>query len=754
MDHRELRVGWRSLFGDIRPVPADARVTIRVEREVIPIIFVPGIMGSRLKRTRSGPMGVEPGKAWEPEFSLDWRTPLRGTSRARWFASRFLNQSAEYRMAQLIGEQHDPDYLEVLGRTPEGGVDDGDRRHAAGTEDVRGAFERGWVGISQDSYGAVLRELDGREWSEPVRHCFDLPVHAFGYNWSQSNVTSGEQLVDYAERVVRGYAAERECRRVVLVTHSMGGLVARAACRQLGGSDLVLGVVHGVQPAAGAANAYWRMKGGFAEFGISLALGKNAAEVTPLLGHMPGGLQLLPNKRYRALEGDGSESATWLRYPEPSFAPNAGGLVERPTTGDPYEEIYRERNQFYRLCDDRLLDPGGFVALDPTQTDPTQADPTQAGAASGGHVWDLYVAHIDEAERYHDLHDAYAHPDTVQFYADDVKTQTRIEYTRELDPDWDEEQGLVSRGLERVLHPIAGSADVAANTRGFSVRVTWNGLPIDDAMAFQPSGQWLDVAPGTYHDPVYVMALQPADGLGDGTVPQTSGRALELEDGRTVRIGADVEPTEKARGHEPVYNGRVAQHVTAMAIENLCLGLIRRETGGGGAGPPSGDGGPPGGSSGGPAAPGAPGSLGWADPTRPTGPMGGTPSGTPAALRPQDDVATRRSLQRENEAAQSLARAGYRVEQRPPPLANGKRPDYLVEGRVFDCYAPGGTTPPRNVYSVVERTKVATGQTDRIVLNLDDWGGDLGALRAQFAEWPMDGLNEVLVVRDGAVFPL
>ena len=31
------------------------------------------------------------------------------------------------------------------------------------------------------------------------------------------------------------------------------------------------------------------------------------------------------------------------------------------------------------------------------------------------------------------------------------------------------------------------------------------------------------------------------------------------------------------------------------------------------------------------------------------------------------------------------------VEENPPPKANGKRPDYRVEDRYFDCYAPSSS---------------------------------------------------------------
>jgi alpha-beta hydrolase superfamily lysophospholipase len=48
-----------------------------------------------------------------------------------------------------------------------------------------------------------------------------------------------------------------QCEKVIVVTHSMGGLVARALIHPKMGSlkDKVLGIVHGVMPAIGAGAA-------------------------------------------------------------------------------------------------------------------------------------------------------------------------------------------------------------------------------------------------------------------------------------------------------------------------------------------------------------------------------------------------------------------------------------------------------------------------------------------------------------------
>lgn len=149
---------------------------------------------------------------------------------------------------------------------------------------------------------------------------------------------------------------------------------------------------------------------------------------------------------------------------------------------------------------------------------------------------------------------------------------------------------------------------------------------------------------------------------------------------------------------------------------------------------------------------------------RPTGVPGGSPTGPRTRIPPKEDDEVRRSLELENKCADIVAERSYRVHQNPtkPEIADarvntgdtgnpGKTPDYLIEGHVFDCYAP---TPPKRVRGVWDAVseKVGQGQTQRVVLNLEDWRGDLTALQKQFDDWPIDGLKElVAVTRNGSI---
>ncbi len=70
---------------------------------------------------------------------------------------------------------------------------------------------------------------------------FEFPVHVFGYNWTASNGLAGQKLAAEIDRVIQLYRdMGRYCDYVILVTHSMGGLVARNACMQEGIKDKVL----------------------------------------------------------------------------------------------------------------------------------------------------------------------------------------------------------------------------------------------------------------------------------------------------------------------------------------------------------------------------------------------------------------------------------------------------------------------------------------------------------------------------------
>jgi hypothetical protein len=123
--------------------------------------------------------------------------------------------------------------------------------------------------------------------------------------------------------------------------------------------------------------------------------------------------------------------------------------------------------------------------------------------------------------------------------------------------------------------------------------------------------------------------------------------------------------------------------------------------------------------------------------------------GEPTPINSNDDDATRRAIQRENESAQILVSRGFDVVQNPV-VSGPMNPDYLINGEVYDHYAPS-TDSPLNIWSEVQG-KVERGQTNNVVISLRDSDVQEEALRRQFEEWPIEGLREVIIIRrDGTV---
>ncbi|WP_297203294.1 acetyltransferase [uncultured Pluralibacter sp.] len=135
--------------------------------------------------------------------------------------------------------------------------------------------------------------------------------------------------------------------KVIIVTHSMGGLVARYASQVLGAKDKILGMVHGVIPDLGSPAAYRRMKVGARQEGMAGAvLGNSAKELMPVLARAPAPLQLLPSSKY--LSG-----APWLIV---EGAGEDGSDVKLPKKRDPFGEIYLDRTLWYCLYEPNIID--------------------------------------------------------------------------------------------------------------------------------------------------------------------------------------------------------------------------------------------------------------------------------------------------------------------------------------------------------------------------------------------------------------
>jgi pimeloyl-ACP methyl ester carboxylesterase len=323
-----------------------------------------------------------------------------------------------------------------------------------------------------------VRSIDKITEKELEKHAeYYYPVYACGYNWLDSCEESAQLLLKRIESTIAYWTKlKRECKKVILVTHSMGGLVARACAKQI--PDQILGVIHGVMPALGAPVCYRRIACGTERWNPSNGMADNvkADFVADILGGKPeltmpvmatsaGALQLLPNHLY---------PGPWLHAYVFSRVNNKNvprDLVHLPV-GNPYD-LYRDTQSWYRLIDLKLVDPAGKYRSDQRKLE---------------HV--VQIA-IDTAEDFHrEKLDTYYHPNTYAFYGAD--------------------SAHMSFGAVRWVarDPGAGAVFTEANLRKASL----TGYR-------EPVGRRVKVEDKTPLE--FAPALQ--DVGGDGTVPHQSG---------------------------------------------------------------------------------------------------------------------------------------------------------------------------------------------------------------------------------------
>ncbi len=139
----------------------------------------------------------------------------------------------------------------ITGRSNAGGVAD--------AEFLRFYKERGWPTVAWGFYGDLLLTLEKKLNTAKGRTGGTLlnPVYASGYDWRKGNLENGARLSGEIDRVL---ARHPNAKQVLVVTHSMGGLVTRASLPST--ESKILGVIHCVIPSDGAAVAYRRFQSG------------------------------------------------------------------------------------------------------------------------------------------------------------------------------------------------------------------------------------------------------------------------------------------------------------------------------------------------------------------------------------------------------------------------------------------------------------------------------------------------------------
>lgn len=400
---------------------------------IVPVIVIPGIMGSNLRANTTAQQAknnvLNPGEeAWRPPNGVP-----AGVAEAKKWEKRTASER------QLI---LDPSTLEV---DPTGEIEVPINSDAMAW-DPKLLCERGWGEIHSSSYGGLLvalywrlnatfrlfggiravgsfwlalNKFDRESWGTTKSGLmtelsdaelekfseYHYPVYAFGYNWLQSNKLSAGRLALRIEAILAEWTAKkRQCESVILVTHSMGGLVGRACAKQI--PHKVLGVIHGAMPAWGAPVCYRRIAWGTESFDpnkekidnaemdkFADIAGRTSADTTAVMATAPGPLELLPNHLY---------NERWLHATVTSHGVTSKDVLKLPE-GNPYD-LYRNTETWYRLIDPSLADPANLYK---------------------GLVLDVLDRAISAAESFHkEVLGNYYHPNTFAFCGADKKQLT------------------------------------------------------------------------------------------------------------------------------------------------------------------------------------------------------------------------------------------------------------------------------------------------------------------------------------------
>lgn len=261
----------------------------------VPVIFVPGVMGSRLH------LSVD----WLPDWYWD---PELTTIMAQWLALSAAQKRALLSMDRPCVLEGDSDHCE------------NDSQRA-----------RGWNSVAWSSYGEFLTFL------EPVRFgSTQAPLYAYGYDWRQDIRRLGKQMAaDILGQAVggpgpggsidpsgrfgsTGILGRERAEKCIILTHSMGGLVTRAALKISSAlQQKVAGVLHVVQPATGAPVLFRRFITGMVDehdggWGFSRILGGSADKFATVVSGCSGPNQLMPSNLYR--DACRAAATGWCKY--------------------------------------------------------------------------------------------------------------------------------------------------------------------------------------------------------------------------------------------------------------------------------------------------------------------------------------------------------------------------------------------------------------------------------------------------------
>jgi hypothetical protein len=520
---------------------------------VIPIVFVPGIMGTNLCDMRNRPVWLLDNLGGAPaKLAWNWATKDAGVRQRVLHPDR----TRVYRAGAVpkngtVPGLNEQDFLKRgWGEISESSYHKfllwldrkmNEERNPANWNDFSNPSLSGSVSlgekIARKLPGGLVMNMNGlpvfSEGGKPVvpitsdellvRSKSSFPIHAFGYNWLESNDNAARKLKERIEEIINEYNNHAtKCSQVILITHSMGGLVARACYQLHDMSKKVAGIVHGVMPATGAAVAYRRCKVGMRDedFAAGLVIGSTGQEVTAVFAQAPGALQLLPSEMY---------GKNWLEIYDPN-----GKLVKSLPETDPYEEIYLCRDKWWGLIREEWLSPIGGAPIS----------------------WDKFVKNIRLAKDFHRRISKSYHHNTFVFYGggNEKTSFSKIQ--------WKMKKGIPPIGKEK-----APPADVVPSLNYREIRTDGsNKIYVGGETLHMSSGRSEGGSARTMETSYFEIRCANFDDSGDGTVPKCSGGAPYLSAGKNV-----IQQFELAGiKHEPAYRDYpIAQQVAYYGITKL-----------------------------------------------------------------------------------------------------------------------------------------------------------------------------------------
>jgi hypothetical protein len=368
----------------------------------VPIVFVPGVMGSRLD--------IIQGRTWDPDDSTAMATWISLTDASVQKTRRALRASGSGAPGTAAKVKNTLYHSSVF-TDPIDQVFGASRCRAIGKlatgKDEKpsiGVFygtHRNWGSVNWGFYGSLLMYLE----SQLNAHDDDphFPVFACGYDWRQSNTISGRQINAFLRKVLNQYKAVAS--NVIVITHSMGGLAVRAGIQADPGiTSSIRGVIHGLQPSLGAVTCYRRFLTGASapadkdgigpDYVLNKIMGNTGARYAYNLSGCAGPLQLLPNHLFSSCAG------SWLQGLDGSYDLSA------------IYTIYRQINV-----------PGiaGITAGGEEQSGTTQEKKSRSVRAD-------FAFNIKGAEAFHQALERTAHPRTYVLYSTGLRTDHSIEF--------------------------------------------------------------------------------------------------------------------------------------------------------------------------------------------------------------------------------------------------------------------------------------------------------------------------------------